>query len=48
LGFDATPHEAARTQDVDAIISVVQEKLAELRDAFAQAKPIVVELARGG
>jgi len=37
LGFDGSPPEAARTQDVDAIISTVQEKELEADGKFWDA-----------
>src|SRR5258708_3564780 len=49
LGFDTAPPEAARTQDVDAIISLVQEnELAEDRPFWNAIEAANVELAAQG
>ena len=49
LGFDGSPPEAARTQDVDAIISTVQEKELEADTRFWDAiEATNVELAARG
>lgn len=49
LGFDGSPPEAARTQDVDAIISIVQESELEADSQFWDAiEAANVELAARG
>lgn len=49
LGFDGSPPEAARTQDVDAIISTVQERELESDQRFWDAiEAANVELAARG